>query len=106
MSIKDKFEYVIEETRLTLIVIMPYVFWVFVLLGLIGLLFACKKEEPKPQPIEPQCDCYYEHQVFIPNMGWAHDYNSDTTKMNCDAENYVWTYTNPEQTARKTVNCL
>ena len=101
---KKRIEQIIEDTRYWFIVFIPYIVWAFAFIGLFSLL-SCEKEKPKPTT-KPQCDCYYEHQVFIPNMGWSHDFNSDTTKMNCDAENYQWTYTNPEQTQRKTVNCI
>lgn len=102
---KKRIENLIEDTRYWFIVFIPYLLWAFAIIGVISL-FSCKKEEPKPKPTKPQCDCFYEHQTFIPNMGWAHDFNSDTTKMNCDAETFQWVYTNPEQTQRKMVNCL
>jgi hypothetical protein len=105
MNIRKKIESVVDETRYYAIVLLPYALWAFAIIGVVSLL-SCKKEEPKPKPTSPQCDCYYQHQIFIPNMGWANDYNSDTTKMNCDAETNQWMYTNAEQTQRKTVNCL
>ena len=102
----------IEETAIEayylFIVSLPYLLWVFAIIGLLSLI-SCKKETPTPNTnnnTEPQCDCYEVHQEFIPNLGWAHDFNSDTTKMNCNSETSVWTYTNAEHTRRKNVNCL
>jgi hypothetical protein len=91
------------EAYYLFIVSLPYILWIFAIIGLLSLI-SCKKEERIQNT--PQCDCYEVHQEFIPNLGWAHDFNTDTIKMNCNSETTVWTYTNAEQTRRKNINCL
>lgn len=103
---KKKINNSLRELYWVGIVLMPYITYILAIVGIISLL-SCEKEKPKPTYTPPpSCDCYEIHQVFLPGMGWANDYNTDTTEMNCNLDNGVWTYTNAEHTKRKRVNCL
>lgn len=98
----------LSEVYVLSIVFAPYfvtaLVYLFALIGILSLA-SCKKDEPQTST-PPQCDCYEVHQIFVQGLGWQNDYNTDTTKMNCNSETYTWTYTNAEQTKRKSINCL
>ncbi len=71
------------------------------------LAVGCEKVEP--EPVEPQCQCYEQHEVLepvivngLPTLAWIIDYETPPQEMDCSSETE---YTNVNNTERFKVVC-
>ena len=75
-------------------------FWLTVLIYFLAV--GCEKVEP--EPVEPQCQCYEQHEVLepvivngLPTLAWIIDYETPPQEMDCSSETEYTSSNNSER---------